>query len=193
MKITKSEYIVGAVKKSQYPANTGPLFVFFGRSNVGKSSFINALCNRKNLAYTSSKPGKTQVLNFFKINDSFSFVDVPGYGYASRAKSERLDFGNMIEGFLDNNQLLKYVFLIVDFRHAPTEDDCLMINYLRSLNMNIAVVATKQDKVGKSLILKNKKIIKEKLELTCEPLFVVSSETKNGLEDVLSFMESLLG
>ena len=151
MIIKSSEYVISCVKKEQYPnENNLPEFVFLGRSNVGKSSFINALCNRKNLAYTSSKPGKTLTLNFYYINKEFYLIDVPGYGYAQRVMSQRMDFGAMIEEYLNSSENLKKCFLIVDSRHNPTEDDCLMYNYLKHFNIDVVVIATKVDKIPKT-------------------------------------------
>ena len=149
-------------RKAQYPVHEGCEFVFLGRSNVGKSSLINALCNRKKLAYTSSVPGKTIALNFYHINNSFMFVDVPGYGFAKRGLEERLKFGKMIEEYLHERAQLKLAFLIIDARINPTEDDCLMLNYLRHYNIPTLVLATKTDKL-KTVSLPTKKSIKDTL------------------------------
>ncbi len=123
-------------------------FCLLGRSNVGKSSFINALLNRKNIAYTSQNPGKTQTLNFYLINDLFYLVDVPGYGYARRSKTQRRAFGRMIESYLANRDALKHVFLLIDSRHDPTKDDHLMVEFLQYLNVPFTIVATKADKLS---------------------------------------------
>lgn len=184
MIIKKAEYITGAVKKSQYPNLNYPEFVFMGRSNVGKSSFINALVGRKKLAYTSSQPGKTQVLNFFNINDEILFVDVPGYGYAKKVVDERLKFGEMIEEYLTSPNL-KLCFLLVDIRNKPTQDDILMYEYLKHFNIKVVVIATKSDKVGTTLVLRHLKQVKETLKLSKDDICVaVSSETKKGIEEV---------
>lgn len=184
MIIKKAEYITGAVKKSQYPTLDYPEFVFMGRSNVGKSSFINALVGRKKLAYTSSQPGKTQVLNFFNINDEILFVDVPGYGYAKKVVEERLRFGEMIEEYLTSPNL-KLCFLLVDIRNKPTQDDILMYEYLKHFKIKVAVIATKADKVGTTLVLRHLKQVKETLKLSSEDTCIaVSSETKKGIEEV---------
>src|SRR3954465_15933799 len=131
MKIKSADIVISAVKPEQYPAGILPEFALAGRSNVGKSSFINKLINRKNLARTSSKPGKTQTLNFYIINEMIHFVDVPGYGYAKVSKSERAAWGKMIETYFTTREQLKAVVLIVDLRHPPTEDDYVMYGFLK--------------------------------------------------------------
>ena len=189
MIIKKAEYITGAVTKSQYPNLNLPEFVFMGRSNVGKSSFINALVGRKKLAYTSSQPGKTHVLNFFNINDELLFVDVPGYGYAKKVVEDRLKFGEMIEEYLTSPNL-KVCFLLVDIRNKPTNDDVLMYEYLKHYNIKVVIIATKADKVGTTLVLRHLKEIKKTLNLTSEDsCLAVSSETKKGLEEVWNLIE----
>lgn len=192
MIIKSSEYVTSCVKKGQYPNQSLPEFIFMGRSNVGKSSFINAICNRKNLAYTSSKPGKTLTLNFYRINNQFFFIDVPGYGYAARAINSRLAFGEMIEEYLSSSKLLKKCFLIVDLRHHPTEDDQLMYNYLLHLGIEPIVIATKADKIPKTQITKHIKIIKECLNLDNNNLIAFSSVTKLGLDLVYNIIENNL-
>ena len=193
MIIKSSEYVISCVKKEQYPnENNLPEFVFLGRSNVGKSSFINALCNRKNLAYTSSKPGKTLTLNFYYINKEFYFIDVPGYGYAQRVMSQRMDFGRMIEEYLNSSKNLKKCFLILDSRHNPTEDDCLMYNYLKHFNIDVVVIATKVDKIPKTQQHKHIKNISSTLELPLTDIIAVSSITKQGIEKVHQIIEQYL-
>ena len=151
-----SEPII-AVRRSQYPIDNKNEFLLVGRSNVGKSSFINTLIERKNFARTSSKPGKTQTLNFYKVNDCFYLVDVPGYGYASVSKDTQKKFGLMIEEYLKERKNLKHVFLLIDYRHKPTEDDLLMYEFLKYYNLDITIVATKYDKVGKNSRIKQDK------------------------------------
>ena len=150
MKINSVTLSSLAVRESQYPAGNLPEFLLVGRSNVGKSSFINTLINRKNFAHTSSKPGKTQTLNFYNVNESFYLVDVPGYGYASVDKQTQAKFGLMIEEYLMNRDALKRVFLIIDYRNKPMEDDILMYNFLKYYHKEVTIVATKYDKVSKS-------------------------------------------
>ena len=182
MEIVKSEFIISAVNNKGINNEGLNEFMFCGRSNVGKSSFINALCNRKNLARTSQNPGKTQTLNIYLINDMFYFVDVPGYGYARVSKSMLDSFGKMIEDYLTKSEFLKCVFLLVDFRHTPSEDDLLMYNFLKYYNKKVVVIATKADKIKNKDRKSNKEAIIKKLNLTKEDtLIITSSETKEGL------------
>lgn len=183
MKITSAEIIISAVSKKQYPADFLPEIAMAGRSNVGKSSFINKLLNRKNLARTSSKPGKTQTLNFYKINDLFYFVDVPGYGYAKVSKKEREAWGVMMEEYFQERENLRAAALIVDIRHDPTEDDKLMYNFLKHYELPVIVVATKLDKVNKTKRQQHVKRMKKQLEMDESDVLVpFSSETGEGKE-----------
>ena len=193
MQINKAELECMAVRTSQYPTNNLPEFLILGRSNVGKSSFINTIINRKNFAHTSSKPGKTQTLNFYLINDNFYFVDVPGYGYASVSKERQKKFGAMIEDYIKRRENLKCVFLLIDYRHKPTEDDILMYDFLKFYNLNIKVIATKYDKVKKSSRDKQNKIIKDTLKLKEEEEFITfSTITKKGKEEVYELINNLI-
>lgn len=149
MKVTNAEIVISAVSKKQYPNDLLPEIALAGRSNVGKSSFINKLINRKSLARTSSKPGKTQTLNFYKINDAFYFVDVPGYGYAKVSKTEREKWGKMMEEYFQTRENLKAVLLVTDIRHEPTKDDIQMYDFLKHFELPVIVVATKMDKIPK--------------------------------------------
>ena len=189
MKITSIELVISAVRRSQYPEDNKPEFLLVGRSNVGKSSFINTLINRKNFARTSSRPGKTQTLNFFKVNDSFYFVDVPGYGFAKVSKKLKNKFGMIIEDYLEVRENLKRVFMLVDFRHKPTEDDVLMHNFLAYYKIPVTIVATKADKVKKSAFEKNKNIIIKTLGIKNEDLILFSTITKIGKQDVFDIIE----
>lgn len=193
MKITDVSLSISAVRRSQYPDDGLPEFMLVGRSNVGKSSFINTLVNRKNIARISSLPGKTQTLNFYLVNKYFFLVDVPGYGYAAVDKKTQEKFGKMIEEYLEKRTELKRVYMLVDFRHKPTEDDVLMYNFLKYYNIPVTVVATKVDKVGSSKIEKNKKIILDTIDLVVgDDLVLFSSVTKLGREDILKKIEELI-
>lgn len=174
-----------AVRMSQYPTTELPEFLLVGRSNVGKSSFINTIVERKNFAHTSSKPGKTQTLNFYLINKSFYLVDVPGYGYASGGKQMQKKFGMMIEEYLKNRHVLKQVYMLIDYRHKPTEDDVLMYEFLKYYNLDIKIIATKYDKVSKNSRAKQDKLIRETLKLDEKEDFIAfSTITKKGKEEV---------
>ena len=182
-----------ATRRSQYPDDGKPEFLLVGRSNVGKSSFINSILSRKNLAYTSSKPGKTQTLNFYGINNKFYLIDVPGYGYASVDKKTQAKFGMMIEEYLEKRSQLKRVFMLIDFRHKPTEDDLLMYNFLKYYNLPVTIIATKADKVTGGKKQKNLKIVLDTLDLVVgDDLIVFSSVTKLGVKDVLNKIETLI-
>ena len=190
MIIKNANLDVIATRRSQYPDDDRAEFLLVGRSNVGKSSFINTILNRKNLAYTSAKPGKTQTLNFYGVNDSFYLIDVPGYGYASTDKKTQAKFGMMIEEYLEKRQQLKRVFMLVDFRIKPTEDDLLMYNFLKYYNLPVTVIATKADKVGGSKKQKNLKILLDTLDLVVgDDLVVFSSITKLGVKEILQKIE----
>ena len=192
MKINKVEFVTSAVRRSQYPDNNLAEFLLVGRSNVGKSSFINTIINRKNLARISSIPGKTQTLNFYLINDNFYFVDVPGYGFARVSQKLKNKFGLMIEDYLKERKTLKMVFMLIDFRHQPTEDDILMYNYLKYYHIPVTIIATKSDKVSKNIYEKNKKNIKDVLKLDDEEIILFSAITKLGVEEVYHKMEEAL-
>ena len=189
----KCEYVISTTNRKQSPnKNNLPEFVFLGRSNVGKSSFINALTGRKSLAKTSQKPGKTKTMNYFNIDDLFYLVDAPGYGYASRSYGSRLDFGDYIEDYLIDNPNLKIVFLLVDTFVGPTKDDILMYEYLIYHKLNVKIIATKMDKVGSSKILSYKKNIKEKLNTSNDNIYLTSSNEKKGFIEINDLMSSYL-
>ncbi|MBQ6539204.1 MAG: YihA family ribosome biogenesis GTP-binding protein [Bacilli bacterium] len=193
MIIKEANLDIIATRRSQYPMDNKPEFLLVGRSNVGKSSFINSILGRKNLAYTSSKPGKTQTLNFYGINDEFYLIDVPGYGYAQTSKENRQKFGMMIEEYLETREQLKRVFMLVDFKIKPTEDDLLMYNFLKYYNVPVTIIATKADKVTGSKKQKNLKTIIDTLDLVVgDDLVVFSSVTKLGVKEVLKRIEDIL-
>ena len=191
MIIKQAEFYTSGVDFDSFPEEGLNEFMFCGRSNVGKSSFINMLTNRKSLARTSSNPGKTQTINFFYINNLFYFVDVPGYGYAKVSKSIKATFGKMIEEYVTKRESLKLCFLLVDFRHKPTEDDILMYNFLKSCNRRVVVIATKSDKVKNKDRRDFKNRIIETLDLKDDDkLVITSSEKREGFGEVLTILDS---
>ena len=191
MEVVNVEEPICAVRISQYPDDKKNEFLILGRSNVGKSSFINTIINRKNMAKTSSKPGKTQTINFYHINSQFYIVDVPGYGYAQTSKKQIEKCGIMIEEYLKNRQNLKHVFLLVDFRHKPTEDDVLMYKFLKYYNLPVTIVTTKFDKVNRSLRDKQNDLIKKTLMPALgDEIINFSSVTKLGKERVYDIIEN---
>lgn len=193
MKITSAELVISAVRQSQYPNDHLSEFLIVGRSNVGKSSFVNTMINRKNYARTSSKPGKTQTLNFYKINGDFYLVDVPGYGYAITDKKTQMKFGKMVEDYVASRKELKEVFMLVDFRHKPSEDDLLMYKYLKYFNLKVTIVATRIDKISFGQREKYKKNILNTLELKeGDNLILFSSVTKDGKKEVYNVIEKYL-
>ncbi|MFP7333655.1 ribosome biogenesis GTP-binding protein YihA/YsxC [Shouchella clausii] len=181
MKVTKAELAHVAVKAEQYPKNQLPELALAGRSNVGKSSFINKMLNRKGLARTSGQPGKTQTLNFYEINERLYFVDVPGYGYAKVSKTERAAWGKMIETYLSEREELKAVLQLVDIRHRPSEDDQLMYNWMKHYGIPVILVATKADKIPKGKWQKQLTAIAKTLDKEAsDPLLFFSSATGLG-------------
>ena len=193
MKINSVELAISAVRQSQYPEDNKPEFLIVGRSNVGKSSFINSIIERKNFARISSKPGKTQTLNFYSVNEDFYIVDVPGYGYANVSKERQQKFGMMIEEYLENRENLKEVFLLIDFRHKPTQDDLLMYNFLKYYDLSVTIVCTKVDKIGKTQRDKQVKLIKDTLSITDEDKFVLfSSSTKLGKVQIMDYIDKIV-
>ncbi|MBE7023823.1 MAG: YihA family ribosome biogenesis GTP-binding protein [Clostridia bacterium] len=182
-----------AVKPDQYPDETLPEIALVGRSNVGKSSLINCLANRKNIARTSSTPGKTATINFYEISGKYRIVDLPGYGYAKVSKQEKEKWGEMIEGYLSSRSNLVQVVQLVDARHKPTADDKMMFEWIRSYNYEPLVVATKLDKLKKSQIEGNLTAIYEELELSEDSVLIpFSSETRQGRDEVIELVEYIL-
>lgn len=191
MKITSVELKVSAVRRSQYPTDNKPEFLMVGRSNVGKSSFINTLIHRKNYARTSSNPGKTQTINFYLVNDAFYLVDAPGYGFANLSKKHRKKFGLMMEDYMTNRKNLKQVFMLIDFRHKPTSDDILMYDFLKHYEIPVTIVATKIDKVGITSHQKQRNLILDALELVVGNDFVMfSNVTKAGKDEIHQKIEN---
>ena len=178
-----AEILLSAANKSHYPEDEIPEIALAGRSNVGKSSFINTLLNRKNLARTSGKPGKTQLLNFFNIDNQLRFVDVPGYGYAKVSKTERAKWGRMIEEYLTTRENLRAVVSLVDFRHEPSADDVQMYEFLKYYEISVIVVATNADKIPRSKWNKHESVIKKRLDFDKNDDFLIfSSVNKDGLD-----------
>lgn len=194
MNVTKSEFIISAVKPAQYPEDALPEFALAGRSNVGKSSLINCLLQRKNLARISSKPGKTQTINFYRINDRLYFADVPGYGFAQVPKSVRAAWGKMMEAYLQKREPLKAVIQVIDVRHPPTADDKTMYQFLKHYGIPVIVVATKADKISKAKWQQHVKVVREGLQVQAgDALILFSSETTYGKENLWQEIERRAG
>ncbi|NVP33990.1 YihA family ribosome biogenesis GTP-binding protein [Listeria monocytogenes] len=190
MDVNNVELIISAVRPEQYPETDLPEYALAGRSNVGKSSFINTMIRRKSMARISQKPGKTQTLNFYKIEEALFFVDVPGYGFAKVSKTEREKWGVMIETYITSREQLRGVIQIVDLRHKPTEDDRMMYEFLKYCDIPVIVVATKADKIPRSKWQKNAKIVRETLDFDPDDKFVLfSSETKMGKDEAWQFIK----
>ncbi|AWI06989.1 ribosome biogenesis GTP-binding protein YihA/YsxC [Clostridium drakei] len=193
MEIKQSEFVISAVVPNQYPQDNRVEIAFVGRSNVGKSSLINTLVNRRKLVKVSGTPGKTRLVNFFIINNEFYFVDLPGYGYAKVSKSEKENWGKVIERYLTGREQLKKVILLVDCRHKPTEDDIIMYKWIKHYNYDAIIVATKIDKLKKAELRKNLKVIRETFELSNEEeVFTFSSLKKLGKEELLDAIEQCI-
>ncbi|HGQ6655909.1 TPA: ribosome biogenesis GTP-binding protein YihA/YsxC [Listeria monocytogenes] len=190
MDVNNVELIISAVRPEQYPETDLPEYALAGRSNVGKSSFINTMIRRKSMARISQKPGKTQTLNFYKIEEALFFVDVPGYGFAKVSKTEREKWGVMIETYITSREQLRGVIQIVNLRHKPTEDDRMMYEFLKYYDIPVIVVATKADKIPRSKWQKNAKIVRETLDFDPDDKFVLfSSETKMGKDEAWQFIK----
>lgn len=185
MKINSVNLEVSAVRRSQYPTDNKPEFLLVGRSNVGKSSFINTLINRKNYARTSATPGKTQTINFYLVNEQFYLVDAPGYGYAQVNKKKQRKFGLMMEDYLTNRKNLKQVFMLVDFRHKLSNDDIMMYNFLKYYKLPVTIVATKVDKIPITKQQQQRNAILEDLDLVIGDEFIMfSNVTKIGKDEI---------
>lgn len=178
---------------SKIPDNKLPEVAFAGRSNVGKSSLINALMNRKSLARTSAQPGKTQTINYYNINNAIYFVDLPGYGYARANEAVKAQWGRMIENYLHRSRQLQMVFLLVDIRHEPSENDRIMYDWICTNGYHPVIIATKLDKIKRSQIQKQLKLIRESLEVDPETILIpFSAETKQGREEIYELLDQLL-
>lgn len=193
MKINSTQLVISAVRRSQYPTDEKTEFLLVGRSNVGKSSFINTLINRKNFARTSATPGKTQTINFYLVNDTFYLVDAPGYGFANLSKTKQKKFGLMMEDYLINRPNLKHVFMLVDFRHKPSQDDIMMYSFLKYYKLPVTIIATKSDKVSNSIHQKQRSIILNDLDLVVGDDFIVFSNiTKLGRNEIYDKIERII-
>ncbi|MBQ7794122.1 MAG: YihA family ribosome biogenesis GTP-binding protein [Clostridia bacterium] len=195
MNIHNAQITVSAVKPTQYPKTGVPEFAFVGRSNVGKSSLINKILNRKSLARVSASPGKTITINFYDIDETIFLVDLPGYGYAKRSQDEVRSWGDMIESYLSARPQLKQIFLLVDSRHAPTKDDIMMLEWIRTVRPDepVVVIATKLDKLKTSEIEPNLNLIYEKLELNEDDILVpFSTKDDEGKATVWDMINMLL-
>ncbi len=185
MKIRSSEITMSAVNRSQYPDEGIPEIALVGRSNVGKSSTVNTLLNRRNFARTSQTPGKTRTINFYLINKEFFFVDLPGYGYAKISKSEKEKWGAVMERYLQERDELCSIFLLVDIRHEPSNDDVMMYQWIKHFGYDCVVIATKADKISRGQYQKHFSIIRKKLQLEKdEKIIPISSLKKTGVEEV---------
>lgn len=193
MVIKQAELDIVCGFTSRLPDTGMPEVAFAGKSNVGKSSLINGLMNRKSLARTSGQPGKTQTINFYKINREMYLVDLPGYGYARVAQSEKEKWGKMIERYLHTSRNLRAVFLLVDIRHAPSANDCQMYEWILHNGFQPIIIATKLDKLKRSQVQKNLKVLREGLRLEKEIVIIpFSAETKQGREEIWELIESLI-
>ena len=193
MKVNKAEMVISAVGPKQYPRDARPEIALVGRSNVGKSSLINRLINRKQLARTSSSPGKTQTLNFYLINQSFYFVDLPGYGFAKVSKRTKAKWGQMIEQYWRERSLVRGVLQLVDLRHPPSRDDVHMFNWLEYYDIPTVVVTTKADKIAKGKRLQHVKVIQQELGIRLpESIVVFSAETGEGKDALWGRITSFL-
>ncbi|QGG49382.1 ribosome biogenesis GTP-binding protein YihA/YsxC [Heliorestis convoluta] len=191
-RITESHFVISAVGPDQYPEEPWPEVAMVGRSNVGKSSLINKICNRKNMARTSSKPGKTQTLNFYQINKDAHLVDLPGYGYANVPKSLKSTWGKMMERYLRDRQQLRGVLQLIDIRHSPTKDDVAMNEWLAHFGIATAVIITKADKISKGRYPQHVKEIRKTLNIAPHiPTIIFSAETGEGKEEVLELLDYL--
>ena len=192
MKIKNSQFVISAVARSQYPDDALPEFAFAGRSNVGKSSLINMLLNRRGLAKTSGTPGKTQLVNFYDIDGLFRLVDLPGYGFAKVSKEKKANWGNIIDTYLNNRETLIEVFQLVDIRHKPSNEDKEMYTWIKGCGFNGIVLATKSDKLTKNQVAQQIKMIREELKMDKEAVIVpVSAMTRDGKYEVWEIINAL--
>ena len=192
MEYFDAKLLISAAGKSQWPDSELPEIVLAGKSNVGKSSLINTLLNRKSLAYVGKTPGKTRLLNFYEVNQQFMMVDVPGYGFAQRSQKELIDFGTMMEDYFSERKQLKVCIQIIDLRHGPSKDDLMMLEYVRSNGIPVLIVATKQDQCNQSETSKNRKMISEKCNVPLHQIVLFSSKTRRGRDELMEKIETYI-
>jgi len=186
MEYFDAKLVISAAGKNQWPDSDLPEIVLAGKSNVGKSSLINTLLNRKSLAYVGKTPGKTRLLNFYEVNQKFMMVDVPGYGFAQRSHNELVAFGKLMEEYFHERQQLKVCVLIIDLRHGPSKDDLTMLDFVRANGIPVVVVATKQDQCNQSETAKNRKLISEKCNVPAHQIILFSSKTRKGRDELIT-------
>ena len=192
MIVKNPQFEISAVKPAQYPKNDLPQIVLVGKSNVGKSSFINTMLNRKSLARTSNTPGKTRQINFYNIDNNFYFVDLPGYGYSKLSKEEQVNMGRFIEDYLQKCQNIALIMLLLDIRHKPTADDAHMFEYIKRTNLPFMLIANKADKIAVTKVDMELEKIKESLGLSFSPLLPFSAERKSYSDDVWKEIENFI-
>ena len=192
MEYFDAKLLISAAGKSQWPDSELPEIVLAGKSNVGKSSLINTLLNRKSLAYVGKTPGKTRLLNFYEVNQQFMMVDVPGYGFAQRSQKELIDFGTMMEDYFSERKQLRVCIQIIDLRHGPSKDDLMMLDYVRSNGIPVLIVATKQDQCNQSETSKNRKMIAEKCNVPMHQIVLFSSKTRRGRDELMEKIEAYI-
>ena len=193
MQIKQSKFLISVANSGKLPEYDAPEIAIAGKSNVGKSSLINFLVNNKKMAKTSSTPGRTRLLNYFEINNGeFNIVDLPGYGFAKAPKSEIAKWGEMIEGYFQKSDKLKNVFVLVDSRHEPSQDDIQLVSYFIYYQIPFTIIATKTDKLSRAQINKSKKLIDDTFRIGTENVIMTSSEKKTGKEEILNRIEQVL-
>ena len=192
MEYFDAKLLISAAGKNQWPDSELPEIVLAGKSNVGKSSLINTLLNRKSLAYVGKTPGKTRLLNFYEVNQQFMMVDVPGYGFAQRSQKELIDFGTMMEDYFSERKQLRVCIQIIDLRHGPSKDDLMMLDYVRSNGIPVLIVATKQDQCNQSETSKNRKMISEKCNVPMHQIVLFSSKTRRGRDEMMEKIEAYI-